>query len=459
MKKLLLIVGLCLLHGWAFGATHYASPTGSASWANSTNISTPCSAATAFANAVAGDTVLFRDGTYNVGADGGDGYVGALNPANSGTQANPIVFKAYTGELPILYGTTSHPQLCRVIGMGDDPSISWITIDGFKITSNKGASVILGSSSTPSGQGYVLQNCEIANTYYPPSSYDDNFDLVRIGNASTNVTIKNNKIHGGRRDDWGGSQDNFSGIKLYTGYTVEISNNEIYDCMSGISHKRFSQNILIFNNYAYTCKAFIHLWINTPYTGNSSYTIYNNVANLTTTGGSTVISTDSDTGPNQLVNTSVYNNTFRNTVQGGIGLFQTVDAVVYNNIVSRSTGSMFQTVRASTIQEADYNQWGTGTFSIRLNIYDSEVAYNSLAAWQASGYGTGDLASDPLFTNGSGNFSLLSDFALQAGSPCKGTGKAGADMGANVALVGPSAGTPAQTRKATGGGTIAGSIH
>jgi|GEM_PF-2514665 len=66
---------------------HYVSQTGSASWSSCTNINTPCSLATSFANAVAGDTVYIRGGIY-------------INPVyntppNSGSD---IIFQNYNGE-------------------------------------------------------------------------------------------------------------------------------------------------------------------------------------------------------------------------------------------------------------------------------------------------------------------------------------------------------------------------
>jgi hypothetical protein len=71
-------------------ADHYVSPTGSAAWAASTNIATPCSISTANAGASAGDTCHLRAGTYTT----------YICPVNSGTGDNKITFVAYTGETP-----------------------------------------------------------------------------------------------------------------------------------------------------------------------------------------------------------------------------------------------------------------------------------------------------------------------------------------------------------------------
>ncbi len=66
MKKSILIsIIIVLLTSPCFAATHYVSPSGSATWANLTTIATPCSLSTANANAKAGDIVYLRAGTYN----------------------------------------------------------------------------------------------------------------------------------------------------------------------------------------------------------------------------------------------------------------------------------------------------------------------------------------------------------------------------------------------------------
>jgi hypothetical protein len=96
--------------------------------------------------------------------------------------------------------------------------------------------------------------------------------------------------------------------------------------------------------------------------------------------------------------------------------------------------------------EEDHNQWGPGAvraWKMTTSTQSGNRVYNGIAAWQASAElasgdspGVGSLASDPLFVNGSGTLAEIADFALQAGSPCKGAGRGGADMGCDVSLVG-----------------------
>jgi hypothetical protein len=98
---------ICLaLSAVAPAATYWVSPTGSASWASCVG-STPlsgsaaCSLASANANAVAGDLVYLRGGTYNISGT-------AIQPSHSGTSATAMItFAAYTGETPIITGSTN----------------------------------------------------------------------------------------------------------------------------------------------------------------------------------------------------------------------------------------------------------------------------------------------------------------------------------------------------------------
>jgi hypothetical protein len=99
MKKIVVLILFTLIFSSvSFAGTHYVSPTGSATWANSTDIATPCSLITARSNVVAGDIVNLRGGTYSSGL-----HVMSKN----GVVGNPITFQAYTGETPVINNTTT----------------------------------------------------------------------------------------------------------------------------------------------------------------------------------------------------------------------------------------------------------------------------------------------------------------------------------------------------------------
>lgn len=111
------------------GNVYWVSPTGAATWVNchsDTALSgaSACSRTTALTNAVAGDTVYFRNGTYSVTGSGLD-YEG-LKSSNSGTsQSNRITFARYSNEVPII--TSSAPVAYGIYLSGN----SYIKIDGF----------------------------------------------------------------------------------------------------------------------------------------------------------------------------------------------------------------------------------------------------------------------------------------------------------------------------------------
>ena len=85
------------------GDVYYVSPTGTASWSNCKS-STPlsgasaCTLSTANTNAQAGDTVYLRGGTY---------VDGSIQPSNSGTENDKIVFSSYNDEQIVFDGYDS----------------------------------------------------------------------------------------------------------------------------------------------------------------------------------------------------------------------------------------------------------------------------------------------------------------------------------------------------------------
>src|SRR5580658_2063887 len=98
LAMFLLFSGL-MLPGVARAATYWVSPTGAAAWSacsGSTALSgaAACSLAIANANAVAGDTVYIRSGTFTL-----SGYTPGIGPTNNGTSSsNMIVFWGYPSD-------------------------------------------------------------------------------------------------------------------------------------------------------------------------------------------------------------------------------------------------------------------------------------------------------------------------------------------------------------------------
>src|SRR5271157_3362225 len=112
MRQLCLLLTLCC--PFTLLAQHWASPTGTAAYASCVGASplsgtAACSLSTVGSNAVAGDTVNIRGGTYTSGGDGFTITHSGTCPSTclGGVGATRIVFQAYNGEVPII--TTSAP--------------------------------------------------------------------------------------------------------------------------------------------------------------------------------------------------------------------------------------------------------------------------------------------------------------------------------------------------------------
>lgn len=531
------------------GAIHYVSPTGNATWAQSTSISTPCSVSTAFSKAMAGDTVYFRGGTYTIGQSSYPNPT--LYPANSGTKGNPITFIAYPNETPVIMGTitpkvtgtagagtnkttlvdstkdfialgirnwdilrtqnttkggaavngvtdshtlvlmgTSHNTLNgftegdyyeigkdSTMNMGLGPgSKNYIIFDGFRVqatNSADGASELGGihifSSSEPRKVGNQVRNCTFIGPEVKKIVHGDNSEFIRIEKQS-NPLVKGNRIHRLRHmkegvSDW--STHNTSSIKTYHSDHIIIENNEIHDTNLGIFLKSDADDSIVRYNFIHNNRAGILITPDMIAMNTDRLQIYHNViancsdqiSNIGSLFGAGMGGNDSGTHGNDNV---VYNNTFYKTNHRcdavGHGPSESGHGFsFYNNIIIplSDTYSLITTSLDANnlvrLKGADHNQWGATFKTIRISNYWQARNYTSLSAWKASTElesavdvgcgsnrhpGCGDLSSDPKFANGSGKMNQLADFRLATNSPCKGAGRGGVDMGANIDLVG-----------------------
>ncbi|MDH3973416.1 MAG: right-handed parallel beta-helix repeat-containing protein [Deltaproteobacteria bacterium] len=210
-------------------ATYYVSTSGSAVWADCSNTATPCSWQTAITNAKAGDTVYFRTGVYDPG-NAANYDIPAMNPANSGTAGNPIIFKAYPGESPVLTGNMDGP----VIGAFNRNYITW---DGFTSTQvdTGGVNFLVGVFQS---NNITIKNCDL--TGLNADTHDNN--ALIFADTASHLTIENNLIH----DSNGllpGDPDrieaavNSAGIILYSTSYATVKNNDFYNNYIGIFDK------------------------------------------------------------------------------------------------------------------------------------------------------------------------------------------------------------------------------
>ncbi len=423
---------------------HYVSPTGSAAWGQSTSISTPCSPSTAMTNARAGDVVYFRGGTYNV-KHSNDTQAPSLSPTNSGTgdsDSQRIIFKAYPSETPVINGASGTYKKCYVMGAQNN---HYITFDGFTIQCDGGAymgEMAFHASSDADHATYMtVKNCifnggsnQITSGSNNPGlwvQYHDNFKVQNCYFYSYRTT--------GSPGD-----ENTGAIILYHNVGMVIINCEIFNCTTAMYVKSDQTDINIAYNYIHNCSRGIHSTPNLSGMESTRVKIYHNV--IINNSHSGIDEEDGSKGTTYSDDWQIYNNTLYSTTRG-IGCVNNSAGhgwTIYNNIVLLSnTGQLTTKYNGTELKYCDYNQWGTGTLHLITHYYGSSNTYSTLGSWQSSGaLANGSnpdvhgLASNPKFMNASGAFNKLSDFRLQVDSPCKGTGKDGVDMGANVDLVG-----------------------
>jgi hypothetical protein len=209
---------------------YFVSPKGSASWANCKSINTPCSAATAMTNAVAGDIVLFMDGIYDVYQDG-NYQTPDLNVAHRGTESNPITLKSLNKYGAIIrgHGTSSSPISATVIGAYQRNYIVW---DGFFLTArnqNNNAN-IYATARFDAAYGCKLINSKLQGGVHSSGGATNNAGVF-FQNANY-LTIQNNIFYEYREAS---NNENNSAIHGYPSSFVTIKNNEIYNSTNAIN--------------------------------------------------------------------------------------------------------------------------------------------------------------------------------------------------------------------------------
>ena len=422
------------LEGVSNAGTYYVSPSGTASWSQCTNINTSCSATTAMTNAVAGDTVYFRGGQYEVGFCNA---APCLSPSHSGTSGNPITFAAYLGETPVINGDATGHDNSYVIGSYNHDYIIW---DGFTLQANDG--VYMGSAILSTAHYCIIRNCTFnGGTRLIPTN--DNRPIIRLELGGNNK-VQMCKLYGGKSDH---DVEDVGGIQWYHDLNDIIENNEIYNTTAAINMKSEATGAMIRYNWIHDVVRGIWGNASVSVMSSNNVTVHDNVVANATWCGINIF-------PNKLnppevqptVNDLIiYNNTVYNTYRGIAAPYGSVGhgSTIYNNIVTGINYKEFNIQAyfdSVSLVELDYNQWGAGT----LSMYNGSTGpYTTLSAWRATTIIDGNnhpdthsLASDPKFVNGSGNLNQLTDFNLAVNSPCKGTGKGGIDMGANIDLVG-----------------------
>jgi hypothetical protein len=462
--------------GVGYSFTHYASPTGVATYANATNISTPCSIQTAFANATAGDVVGLRGGTYDIGPS--PDIRGCLPLSGNGAPGNELIFAAYTGESPVLDGTRVGSASVGVNGnIGCNNIVlrsnkNYITFDGLKFTCDGGLyepqGILIGEPGSqlrdPSLIG--IDNITIKNCEFDGGSiiqaHGDNAAAIRI-NGGRFINIIDNLIYNYRTNN---GYEGPNGIQSYGGHDVVCRNNDIQDCRVMLYLKSHNSNWDIYNNFVRNCD--YGIWGRTATHYVTQCRAYNNIIY---NGDRLGVSFGQDDTPSvgnflpTMVGMHVYNNTcvtFSSTMAGPQYWWNNIineggtGCRFYNNIAvgEDSLSGDFIRGQVTFIRQdftrlnfdagfLDYNLYDAGTFRVTGNNGGITIA-TSLAQLQgitlynlaSPNHNQNSLEATPVFTNASGSYLNPDDFLLTVGSPGKGAGLGGVDMGADTTTVG-----------------------
>jgi hypothetical protein len=447
----------------SFAANHYVSNNGTASWAASTNIVTPCSTRVAFDSAQAGDTAFFLQGTYNTPERNfGDWYLGYYYCKHDGTSGAPIVFMRHSSADSVVFNGTAGGSGDHTAGgtscfatLFATNDKNWIVFDGFKFLADEGSSmarVMVGSNDRNFNGNVVIKNCVFDGGVVLGATDTDNREGLLIHDA-VKVTVQNCYFYNYLQVN---DNHNTSAIKAYHDTTINVTNCEITNCTVGIYWKGYTYGTKIQNCYVHDCNECIFITPDDIGMEHDYDTIYNCVITYGEYAGAWMVESGVyGTHGNDFV---VYNNTFYGNTSKSLGAQYCESGhglTAYNNIIIQSSGYSLRTVDMTGwrnyLKAVDHNQWGATFSTIRLGDNIRNTNYTSLANWQASSEledamdagcgssqhpGCGDLSSDPQFVNTSGNMNELADFALGGASPCLGAGRSGADIGADVSTVG-----------------------
>jgi hypothetical protein len=389
-------------------------------------------------NAIAGDTVYFLAGVYNVGPGTTDNYHGALEPSNSGSPNSPITFAAYPEATVTLNGTANAgADAGTVLGVnGND----YITFDGFNIQSDNGVKmgrILIWGRDTGIAYGVTVKNTVVYGGTTVIAS-TDNREGIRV-DRTDGTLLHNVKVYSFRQvNNW----HNTSCYKGYNNNNLIIEKSEFFNCSLGIYWKRTHDNSIVRYSYIHDNYNGMNVY---AYLSNNNVnsTIENNVFSKNQYQSLAIIGEDGATSDNFDIN----NNTFYGTASGAYALWFTegTNWKIWNNVIQGFANKQYTNGYGNIqLSESDHNQFGSAPLTITTHQYQSNKSlYSSVTDWKSSGElsgggnpGEASLASDPQFVNTSGTFSKATDFELAPDSPSRGTGRNGTNMGADINLVG-----------------------
>ena len=396
----------------AFAKDLYVSTTGDDSVAYADNdINKPwATPQKAWLNALAGDVVYFRAGTYNV-----------TTPINtqtghSGTVLDPIKFTTYNNENVTIAGNCSGSSIFFI-------ETSNIQVDGMTFTGSnfnaEGAIFFIGYNRT--AENFKISNSVLKITQ---SNSGDNVAAIRLqATRANNAIIENNIIS---------NINTVQGVQIFRTQGVKIRNNVINGAYSAIHYKHSNTladtGIEIINNHIYNARIGIHTVSN-----------YARIVNNLIIGSNIYMGDDGGVGDGWVG--CDFNTIRHNTIVGGtINMYYQnrpedpnkgcINNIIKDNILTiKSEWHPYSDIVAGT--QSDNNLYpATGAI-----VYKNRVNY-TLADWAAANNSDANSkVGTPVFVGDQIPY-LKSNFELSPGSIGTNAASDGKNIGADISMVG-----------------------
>lgn len=335
-------------------------------------------------------------------------------PANSGTAAQPIEFRA-NGFVDLRHTVSTG---ATVFGASQRNYIRW---RGFYVNETTATPRIgLGPVALWHTTGSEIHECDLRGTN---PAWGDNHNGIRVED-SFDCIVRNNRIDGFRD----GNSHNGAGIIAYDSQRITVEHNEIMNCHAGVFVKgqvdRVQNSWVIRNNYIHN-----NIGMGVLLHGCSGADVYRNIIR-TGRGGVEFLA-----APDPVVlNSRVVNNTIYNMRDGfgfgaafhagapGLGVTPLDNNTVANNIVMDADYMVF----ADTATDAQMQDLTNILFKHNLyhqftNAANINFGNRNLAAWLA--YGQDSNAVPSVFDNPDFMNAAAFDFHLRVGSPALNAGR------------------------------------
>jgi hypothetical protein len=423
--------------------TYYVAPTGSDSNLGTTLGSAWKTIVKASNTLVAGDEVIVRDGywlggvlyegaydsalhdsqyiyrdtmtTSNCGYFNADKTCGSINPRNSGTATDPIVFMNYPGERPHIKGDARGKWTAYGVHIRNK---DYVTVEGFEYSDGMRGICVFGRCT-----GVVIRDSWSHHNGY---GHDQNNGGIIVGlgvDSSFNVLVDGCRTwqNGDIVDGELRVGFNTGGFYSYNSVGAVVQNCVFYDEYNGVRLKDGCIEDTIRNNTIYGCR----------------YGVFNGTFNRDCAIAFNVIyDVDYDGVQSQgragepIWGTRIYNNTiYKCNSYAGIHVSSSADRYlpntqIWNNIVVNCNGPALRNDYDHDDLWSDYNCF-YGTTDDRVVSWNQSLDLALRDHVVTNSLDSHSIQQDPLFVNVDAR-----DFHLQPTSPCLGAGMGGSDMGA-----------------------------